>query len=102
MTYEIALSALADPTRRRIVEELGRGPCGVGELAEKFPISQPAISQHLKVLRRASLVSETPLGARRIYRVEPSGLEDLRTWIDRFWKDTLQTYKEAVERDVKR
>ena len=97
MTYGTALTALADPTRRAIFESLASGPLSVGDLAADRPVSRPAVSQHLRVLKDAGLVSETRQGTRRIYAVEPAGLEALRVWLNRFWDDVLVSYKEALE-----
>jgi len=96
-TYE-ALDALGDPTRRAIFERLARGPLAVGEIARDLPVSRPAVSQHLKVLKEAGLVVDTQAGNRRLYRVDPHGLEALRGYFDRFWKDALASFKEAAER----
>ena len=98
MTYETSLAALADPTRRAIFEELAAGPRPAGELAAGRPVSRPAVSQHLRVLKNAGLVSETRHGTRRIYAIEMAGLEALRAWLDRFWDDVMLNYKEALER----
>lgn len=98
MAYGIVLTALADPTRRAIFESLAGGPLSVGDLAAGRPVSRPAVSQHLRVLKDAGLVFETRQGTRRIYAVEPAGLEALRVWLDQFWDDVLFNYKEAVER----
>lgn len=98
-TYEIdGWTALGDPTRRGIFERLVAGPCAVGELARELPVSRPAVSQHLKVLKGAGLVVDAPAGSRRIYRVEPEGLRQLRADLDRFWDTTLAAYKAAVEK----
>jgi DNA-binding transcriptional ArsR family regulator len=100
MTNESAiLSALADPTRRRVFERLGEGPASVAEITRSMTISQPAVSQHLKVLREARLVSGTPKGASMIYRIDPSGLGPLRQWLDRFWDAQLQAFAKAIEED---
>lgn len=93
MTYGSALTALADPTRRSILERLRGGPASVGEIARGLPISRPAVSQHLKVLKRAHLVRERRLGTRRFYSVEPRGLEDLRRYLEAFWNDVLKAFK---------
>jgi DNA-binding transcriptional ArsR family regulator len=93
-------SALADPTRREIFERLGAGPRSVGELADGLPVSRPAVSQHLKVLKGAGLVSDRPAGTRRIYAVNPSGVAGLRRYLDQFWPDALTAYKTAVEQDL--
>ena len=97
-TYQLdALATLGDGTRRAIFERLADRPCAVGELAAEFPISRPAVSQHLKVLKDAGLVADRPAGNRRIYHVNPDGLKALRAQLDRFWRDALTTYKEVVE-----
>jgi DNA-binding transcriptional ArsR family regulator len=92
-----AWSALGDPTRRTIFELLVEHPSSVGELAEALPVSRPAVSQHLRVLKDAGLVMDRPAGKRRIYRVDPEGLVRLRAELDRFWSKTLTGYKMAVE-----
>jgi DNA-binding transcriptional ArsR family regulator len=94
-----AITALADPTRRAIFERLRHGPLAVGELARGVPVSRPAVSQHLKVLKEAGLVSERKNGTRRLYRIEPQGIEALRAYFDEFWDAALAAFKEAVERD---
>lgn len=91
------LDALGDPTRRAIVEHLRRGPSPVGVIAEAVPVSRPAVSQHLAVLRQAGLVTERPDGTRRIYRLEPAGFEALRTWLAGVWDDALAAYAFANE-----
>ena len=90
-------TALGDPTRRTIFELLVEHPCSVGELARALPVTRPAVSQHLKVLREAGLVANTRLGKQRIYRVDPEGLARLRAELDRFWGKTLAAYKVAAE-----
>jgi DNA-binding transcriptional ArsR family regulator len=98
MAYEGRLfAALADPTRRAIFERLAERRHSVAELARAVPVSQPAISQHLKVLKEARLVRDEPDGARRIYSIEPKGLGPLRRWLDRFWDDQLAAFTVAVE-----
>ena len=89
MTYQNALTALADPTRRRILETLMEAPSSVGVLADGLPISRPAVSQHLRVLKDANLVAETRDGARRVYRVDTAGLVELRAYLDRFRGDVM-------------
>jgi DNA-binding transcriptional ArsR family regulator len=91
-------TALGDPTRRAIFERLVQRPSAVGELAGEFPVSRPAVSQHLKVLKDARLVFDLPAGNRRIYQVDPNGLGALRADLERFWGQGLANYKEAVER----
>jgi len=98
MTYANSLAALADPTRRKIFERLKRGPSPVGRLAEGLPVSRPAVSQHLKVLKEAGLVSEEQDGARRIYRIDPHGLGQLRQWLDQFWDAALENFKAEAEK----
>ena len=94
-TYQV-LEALADPSRRSIFEALGAGPRSVAELAKDVPISRPAVSQHLKVLKDAGLVSVRPEGTRRIYAVDPVGLAEIRTYFERFWMSALAAYGNAV------
>ncbi len=98
MGYDKALEALADPTRRALFERLGKTPSSVGELAAAFPISQPAVSQHLRVLREAELVRVTKEGTRRIYCVNTQGLAALRTYLDSFWQDVLTTFEESASK----
>jgi len=95
---EPGLSALGDPTRRAIFERLAAGPCAVGELARDLPVSRPAVSQHLKVLKGAGLVVDEPDGNRRLYRLDPDGVAALRAYFDRFWTQALSAFKEAAER----
>src|SRR5258706_4226072 len=94
-----AFAALADPTRRAVFERLSAGPKAVGELAFGLPVSRPAVSQHLKVLKEAGLVSDHPEGARRVYRIDPEGLGALRAWLDQFWDAALLAFKAEVERE---
>jgi DNA-binding transcriptional ArsR family regulator len=91
------LTALADPTRRAIVEALADGPLPVGRLASRLPVTRPAVSQHLKVLKAAGLVTERAEGTRRVYRLDPTGLAEIRAWIDRFWDRALADFKQSVE-----
>jgi len=98
MTYEMALQALADPSRRSIFESLRAAPQRVTEIADKLPISRPAVSQHLKVLQEAGLVRSRPKGTARIYAVRLEGLADLRRYLDSFWDDVLCAYSEEVLR----
>ncbi len=90
-------AALGDPTRRAIFERLLEGPSAVSALADELPVSRPAVSQHLKVLKAAGLVADRPAGKQRIYRVEPGGLAVMRAELDRFWTKTLAAYKTVVE-----
>ncbi len=95
-TYEAVLDALGDRTRRQILVCLKSGPAAVGELAEQLPVSRPAISQHLGVLRRSDLVTFTAQGTRNVYRLDPAGLESLRSWLDDFWTDVLGSFAAHV------
>jgi DNA-binding transcriptional ArsR family regulator len=94
-------TALGDPTRKAIFELLADRPRPVGELASELPVSRPAVSQHLKVLKDAGLVSDRAVGTRRIYRIDPDGLAALRADLDRFWGKALDAYKVAVEQPTK-
>jgi DNA-binding transcriptional ArsR family regulator len=94
-----AWTALGDPTRREIFERLVERPQAVGEIARELPVSRPAVSQHLRVLKQAGLVADQPRGNRRIYRVEPAGLAALRGELDRVWAKALVNYKAIVEED---
>lgn len=100
-TPESALTALSDPTRRAIFERLVAGPQAVGEIASELPVSRPAVSQHLKVLTEAGLVIDAALGTRRVYRVDPDGLEALRSYLDGFWNRALASVKDVAERPTK-
>ncbi len=97
MAYANALACLADPTRRRIFERLRSGPAPVGVVARGLPVSRPAVSQHLRVLKEAGLVSDRPVGNRRVYYIDPGGLGELRAWLDQFWTDALVAFKTEVE-----
>ena len=96
------MDALGDPTRRAIVERLLRGPMPVGELARDFPISRPAISQHLRILKRAVLVVDRAVGNRRVYEVDPAGVDALRAYFEQFWNHTLAAFKRAAETNMPR
>jgi DNA-binding transcriptional ArsR family regulator len=97
-TYqEKALQALGDPTRRQIFERLTQGPSPVGQLAHDLPISRPAVSQHLKVLKEAGLVFDRQAGTRRVYQVDPKAVEALREYFDSFWGQALQSFREAAQ-----
>jgi DNA-binding transcriptional ArsR family regulator len=98
MAYGESLAALADPTRRLVFERLVERPRSVGEIAAELPVSRPAVSQHLRVLKEAGLVSERRNGTRRYYRVRPDGLAELRWYVDRFWEEALSSFKAAAER----
>lgn len=100
MAYALALAALGDPTRRAIFEELRSGPRAVGDLARCVPVSRPAVSQHLRVLKGAGLVTERTQGTRHLYRVDPDGLVELREWFEKFWDDALAGFKAAAESSV--
>ena len=98
MTNQLGgLTALGDPTRRTIFERLADRPHAVGELARDLPVSRPAVSQHLRVLKDAGLVIDRPAGARRIYQLDPDGLGALRAYLDQYWTRALAAYKTAVE-----
>ena len=94
-----AFAALAEPMRLTIVERLAERPMAVGELAAGLPVSRPAVSQHLKVLKEAALVRDHADGTRRIYSLDPAGLGPIRAWLDRFWDQALAAYAEAAERE---
>lgn len=98
MAYNEVLTALADPTRRAILESLRFGPRAVGELAAEQPVSRPAVSQHLKVLQTAGLVEAEARGNRRLYSVRRGGLDELRQYLDHFWSDVLDSYRAEVAR----
>lgn len=96
--YARAVSALGDSTRRAIFERLRDGPKAVGELARGLPVSRPAVSQHLRVLKEAGLVADEPAGARRLYRIDPGGLATLRDYVDSFWAVALAEFAAEAER----
>jgi len=98
MAYGSALAALADPTRRAVFERLRSGAASVGEIAADLPVSRPAVSQHLKILKEAGLVRDEAQGARRVYELDANGLAELRAWLDSFWDHALAAYKAEVER----
>jgi DNA-binding transcriptional ArsR family regulator len=95
-------AALAEPTRQKIIERLGERPMSVGELAEGLPVTRPAISQHLKVLKEAKLVSDRADGTRRIYRIDPAGLAAIRRWLDQFWDQSLAAFAAAAEQEERK
>src|SRR5204863_9465520 len=99
MAYVDALQALGDPTRRSVLEQLREGPRAVGEIAAGLPVSRPAVSQHLRVLKEAGLVTERQDGTRRLYRVDPDGLAGLREYLEGFWEEALASFKAAAEAD---
>ena len=96
-TNESRFAALADPTRRAVFERLREGPRPVGELARDLPVSRPAVSQHLRVLKDAGLVTERRDGTRRLYRVDPNGVAAIRDYFDQFWTEALAAYEAAAE-----
>jgi DNA-binding transcriptional ArsR family regulator len=98
MAYGNALAALADPTRRTVLERLRSAPSSVGELADTLPVTRPAVSQHLKVLKHAGLVTERREGTRRIYSVNPEGIVELRRYLDTLWDEVLAAFKAEAER----
>lgn len=98
MTYEESLVALADPTRRKVFETVAAHPGPVGAIAEHLPVSRPAVSQHLKVLSDAGLVKSQAQGNRRIYAIRREGLQELRSYLDRFWTDVLHSFAEEANR----
>jgi DNA-binding transcriptional ArsR family regulator len=95
------MDALGDPTRRAIFERLAEGPRAVGELASELPVSRPAVSQHLKVLKEAGLVVDTKHGTRRLYRLDPAGVGAVRAYFDTFWNQALAAFKTTLEQEVK-
>ena len=100
--HSTAISALGDPTRRRIFERLAESPLPVGQLARELPVSRPAVSQHLKVLKDAGLVVDRRVGTRRVYSVDPDGVDAMRAYLDRFWERSLLAFRTAVEHDERR
>ena len=99
MTNAHAFAALAEPMRTRIVETLAARPMAVGELASLLPVSRPAVSQHLKILKEANLVRDHAEGTRRIYAIDPAGLGRIRAWLDRFWDQSLAAFAAAAEKE---
>jgi len=95
-------AALNDPTRRAVLERLRAGPKPVGEIARGLPVTRPAVSQHLKVLKEAGLVDDRSQGTRRIYQIDPNGLGALRAWLDQFWSDALNAFAAEAERAEKK
>jgi len=93
-------AALADPTRRQVFERLARRPLSVGAIADELPVSRPAVSQHLKVLKDAGLVVDERDGTKRVYRVDPRGIEAMRRYLDRFWDRALAAFKAAAEKET--
>jgi DNA-binding transcriptional ArsR family regulator len=102
VTYDAdGFTALGDSTRRAIFERLGERPRAVGELARELPVSRPAVSQHLRVLKEAGLVVDRAQGTRRIYQLDPDGVGALRSYLDRFWNRSLGAFKQAAEQPSK-
>lgn len=100
MTYRsAAFTALGDPTRMQVLERLRSGPLAVGEIARNLPVSRPAVSQHLKVLKEAGLVIDHAEGTRRVYQIDPHGLGQIRRWLDQFWDEALGAFKAEDERN---
>ena len=100
MSYqELQLDALGDATRRGILAQLLNGPLAVGELAHRFPVSRPAISQHLRILKEANLVTDEAAGTRRLYAIHRAGFDSLRDYFDQFWTIALNEFKKKVEAD---
>ena len=100
MAYANALAVLSDPTRRQVLERLRDGPRPVNALAAGMPISRPAVSQHLKILKDAGLVEDRSEGARRIYSLRREGFMELRNWLDTFWGDALEAFKAEAEKPI--
>src|SRR5580700_1877238 len=99
MAYQSAFLALADPTRRQVFEQLRHGPKPVGIIAAQIPVSRPAVSQHLGVLKKAGLVADRAEGTRRVYYIDPQGLAAIRVWLDQFWEDALTAFKTELEKE---
>ena len=97
MAYHHALQSISDPTRRSVLEALRAGPQAVGEIAGQLPVSRPAVSQHLKVLKEAGLVRHRSEGTRRVYYLDPDGLGELRRWLDGFWDDALTSFAREMK-----
>jgi len=95
-SYAKALECLSDPTRRQVFERLRAGPRSVGALARGLPVSRPAVSQHLKALKGAGLVTHRSEGTRRVYYIDPQGLVELRRWLDAFWTDALESFRNEI------
>ena len=102
MAYADAIQALGDPTRRTVFETLREGPRSVGDLARGLPVSRPAVSQHLRVLEEAGLVVARKHGTRRLYRLDPDGLDELRAALDSFWSDALAAFAAAAQEEARR
>jgi DNA-binding transcriptional ArsR family regulator len=98
MAYQESFLALADPTRRKVFEQLRRGPKSVGRIAAEMPVSRPAVSQHLRVLKKAGLVADRAEGTRRVYCIDPHGLAAIRIWLDQFWDDALTAFQSELSK----
>ena len=98
--HAAALTALADPTRRAIFERLARSPSAVGELARELPVSRPAVSQHLKILKSAGLVTDQAAGTRRVYSVDSAGVAAIREYFEQFWQQSLASFRTAASKAV--
>jgi DNA-binding transcriptional ArsR family regulator len=98
----LAFDALGDPTRRSIFERLGRGPLAVVDIAKKLPITRPAVSQHLKVLKNAGLVEVETQGTKNLYRINEHGIQAMHEYLDRFWDRALASFKEVAEKEGKK
>jgi len=99
MAYGQVMDALGDPTRRAVLDLLRRGPRAVGEIADHLPVSRPAVSQHLRVLKDAGLVHDRPDGSRRLYAVDQRGLDEARRYLERYWDAALQAFADATEEE---
>jgi DNA-binding transcriptional ArsR family regulator len=99
MSYDSVLAALADPTRRAILERIREHPSSVGRIADTLPVSRPAVSQHLRVLKQAGLVRERAEGTRRVYRAEPRGLVELKRYLDTLWDDVMEAFRAEAEKE---
>jgi DNA-binding transcriptional ArsR family regulator len=99
MAYQEALLALADPTRRQVFEKLRQGPLSVGKIAAGMPVSRPAVSQHLGVLKKAGLVGDNVQGTRRVYYIDPNGLAAIRIWLDQFWDAALISFQAELAKE---
>jgi DNA-binding transcriptional ArsR family regulator len=99
--HEAVLTALADPTRRAIFERLARSPSAVGELARELPVSRPAVSQHLKILKSAGLVTDQAAGTRRVYSVDSAGVAAIREYFEQFWQQSLASFRTAASKPIK-
>jgi DNA-binding transcriptional ArsR family regulator len=100
MSHTHAIAALADPTRRKVFERLRKGPSSVVDLARGLPVSRPAVSQHLKVLKMAGLVADRAEGTRRVYYIDPEGLGPLRAWLDQTWDMALASFQAEIEKSI--